>query len=86
MSWSSHLTELADRLYPEITKIIRPEHARPAHILHAAFREKDPSDISLSADHYLIQGSAALAVLLRITGERLEDANSRVLEWYERTK
>jgi hypothetical protein len=79
------LTELSVSLYPEFTKIIRPERARLADILHGAFREKDPGDISLSADHYLIQGSAALAVLLRITGERIEDAHGRVLQWYERT-
>ncbi len=81
----SELTELSVTLYPEFVKIIKPEYARLADVLHAAFREEDPSEISLPPDHFVMQACVALGVLLRITGERVEDAHDRVREWYDTT-
>ena len=65
------LTELSvTASYPEFVKIIKPEYARLADVLHLAFRERDPNEIAMPPDECVREASTAIGVLLANSSSR----------------
>jgi hypothetical protein len=79
------LTELAVRLHPEFITVIKPEYVRLVEVLNLAYREMDPEVVAMPPDDYVMQGTAAIGVMLRETGEDIEDRHERIVQWYAKT-